>query len=137
MKNTQKEIFEFYKNSKILYKLEIIILIVIIAISCCFSISLFSKNGETVEVIYKNALVFSCPLSKDNIYKFDKNGENLVVIKDSKVYIQHSDCENQICVKSKAIDKSNQIIVCAPHNLIVKIVGKKDYDGMTGGGYEH
>lgn len=49
--------------------------------------------------------------------------QNVVEIKDGKVSVIDADCNNRACVKSNAISKKGEQIVCLPHKLIVVIKG--------------
>ncbi len=63
-----------------------------------------------------------------------KEGYNVVVIADSKVWVKEANCPGQDCVRHKEISKANQTIICTPNRLIIIIKGKSDIDAYTGGG---
>lgn len=45
----------------------------------------------------------------------------------------HSDCPDQICVRTGKISKPGQVAVCLPSKISIKIIGnKKLVDGYTG-----
>lgn len=56
----------------------------------------------------------------------DGDHYNEVHIKDGKVWIELSNCNNQVCVYEKPIDKVGQVIVCLPHKLIIEIKGNQE-----------
>lgn len=47
-----------------------------------------------------------------------------------EVAVTHSTCKDQICVKTGAIHRTNEMIVCLPLKVVVEIVGgeETDYD---------
>lgn len=51
-----------------------------------------------------------------NVYK-----GMLFEIKDGRIRAAHSDCANQICVNTSWIDKCNDMIVCVPNRVMLKI----------------
>lgn len=94
--------------------------------------------GYTVS-ISKTKLTSSVIIVKDgellNRYKIDKNYEktfeinldgekNIVEIKDGKVRMLEANCHDELCVKSRPISKSGEMIVCLPHKLYIKIEGE-------------
>ncbi|MBQ3533238.1 MAG: NusG domain II-containing protein [Oscillospiraceae bacterium] len=46
----------------------------------------------------------------------------------SGVWVEHSDCPTQDCVRTGVISVSGQSIVCLPEKVVVKIVGMKTDD---------
>ena len=48
---------------------------------------------------------------------------NIVSIKDKKVYMEYSNCRNQICVHTGEITQPGDTIVCLPNYVIVEIIG--------------
>lgn len=47
-------------------------------------------------------------------------GENLVAVKDGKVYVKHADCPDKICMQAGEATELLPI-VCLPHKLTVTI----------------
>lgn len=47
---------------------------------------------------------------------------NVLCVHDGKADMIESDCKNQVCVKSKAIQHVGESIVCLPHKVIVKVI---------------
>ncbi len=48
---------------------------------------------------------------------------NSIVIRNNQVYMKASNCKDQICIKQGAIQHTNQMIVCLPNRLSVRIEG--------------
>ena len=71
--------------------------------------------------IYYNKQVIKIPLMSDTVINV-----NLVSIefKNKSAKVLQSNCENQICVATKAISSSGQII-CAPNKVVVLLQGKE------------
>ena len=44
-----------------------------------------------------------------------------------------ADCPDKLCVHQKAIERTNETIVCLPHKVVVEIQDAKeaDFDSMT------
>lgn len=56
------------------------------------------------------------------------NDYNVVTVKDGKVSVTESNCENQICVYTGEIQYEGEVIACLPHSLIIYIDTDKDKD---------
>jgi hypothetical protein len=62
-------------------------------------------------------------------------GINKIVIDKYGLYMEYSDCENQVCVLDGVINSPGEILVCLPHRLIIEIKGKRDGDDVDGFSY--
>lgn len=61
----------------------------------------------------------------DEVIKYEAGDElNEIHIKDGRIWIEYATCNNQVCVRSAAIERVGQSIVCLPHKLIVEIKGQ-------------
>ncbi len=69
------------------------------------------------------------PLDRDGTYTVVSLGHTLTVaVEDGAVRVAASDCENQICVKSGAIRRAGQSIVCAPAQLVITVEREEETD---------
>lgn len=115
-----------YKKNDLL---AILILFLLSTLIFYFSTSKVS-NFLIVYIKYKNN-VYRFPLNEDRIVNL-KNGNIVIEIKSNRVRVKKSDCPEKICVLTGWISKPNQIIVCIPNKLIVKIIGRKvKYDSIS------
>lgn len=55
---------------------------------------------------------------------------NMIEVNDETIHIKSANCSDQICVRTKAISKVGQTIVCLPHKLVIEIqtVDAESYD---------
>lgn len=64
------------------------------------------------------------PINQDGILKVQgKLSEVSIEIHNRRVRILHSDCPDQICIKAGWISQSYEFILCAPNQVIVRIIG--------------
>ncbi len=80
------------------------------------------RDGEVIEkyVIDKN-------FSKTVDISYGEY-HNTIVIENGEVKMQEANCPDQLCVKSHAISKDGEMIVCLPHKLYVKMVANDSSD---------
>ena len=120
---------------QIIKKADIILFFVLIVIGLFLSWYAFagSEAGKTVVVRAGGELYGTYDLSKDQEITIEQNGHvNQFIIKDGTVQMIHSDCKNQVCVKTGAIRRSSQTIVCLPNRVIIEIQGEEDgYDAIS------
>lgn len=92
-------------------------------------------NGDKV-IIKTNEEIITKNLSENTSLEINSNGISLcIVIENGCVFVEHSDCKNQVCVNTGRISKNGQTIVCSPANMIISIEsGKKEneYDKIVG-----
>lgn len=113
-----------FKTEKPFYARDFVAVAMVLAVLIASIVMLTAKKGGTVEVYVAGKLTYSYALDKNRTFEVDcDNGKNVVEIKDGKVSVIDADCNNRVCVKSKAISKKGEQIVCLPHKLIVVIKG--------------
>lgn len=83
-----------------------------------------SPEAEYVSVKVDGMQIANLPLHIDRVYRIDDN--NTIEIYGGSVRMTYATCPDQICVKTGAISKSGQSIVCAPHKIVVIITGGDD-----------
>ena len=80
--------------------------------------------GAAVKITVNNQTVKVLPLSKESTYTVETDeGYNVVVIENGCAVVREADCKNHICVKSRAIARTGESIVCLPHKMTVTVVG--------------
>ena len=125
----------FTKSDILIY-----ILLLIVAISPLIS-KIFNSEVKGEDPYYYNSLFVEVgyqgskqiyPISQDRLIDL-KQGKIKIEIREKKVYVVESDCQDKICVKAGKIDKPGQIIVCMPNKLYIKVISKKEdeYDGIS------
>ena len=55
-------------------------------------------------------------------------GYNKIIVDKDGVHIEEADCPDHDCVEVGTISKVGQSIICAPHYLVIEIVGSADAD---------
>ena len=70
------------------------------------------KNGEIIEIK-------------------TEYGYNKFLYKNNSIRCIDTDCKDKIELKSGAINKPNQVLVCLPHKLTVHITGKNNIDAVS------
>lgn len=77
----------------------------------------FLGKGETVVVRVDGKEYARLPLSKDaELLIKSERGENLLIIKDSKAFVQSASCPQQICVKTGEL--SEILPIACKHNHV-------------------
>lgn len=119
-------------------KKDIILIAAVLAISLIslVAIKMTQKDGKEVIVTVEGKEVYKTSIKKDQIYQIpEKNGTNVMQIKDGKVTMKKADCKDQICADHKAIEKSGETIVCLPHKVVIEIQSEdgkeQELDGVT------
>ncbi|PID82461.1 MAG: hypothetical protein CSB16_01160 [Clostridiales bacterium] len=111
-----------------------LVVIFIILVIALFTYGVFyflsGSDAEYVVVKVDGEEIFNHPLNEDIEKKIlTEYGENILVVKDKKVYIRSADCPNKICVNHRAVSKPFESIVCIPNKLVVEI---RSDDGRQG-----
>lgn len=86
-------------------------------------------EGVIIKVDNEVLAEYVLPTEEPIRIKVDELGHNIVVIDGYEVYMEESDCPDQICVKQGIITKSGSMLVCLPNKLTVEITGERN-DGV-------
>ena len=97
----------------------------------------FSRGTTSAEIyvggeLYK--VVYDLDRQDMKTFKVEtENGYNIIAYEAGKIWVSESDCANQTCVKYAKASLVGETIVCAPHKLVIKIVGTdyKKVDAAT------
>ena len=120
----------------IIKKADIILFFVLIILGAILTVvPLLGDDNRTQVVITVEGKVYGTyPLSKNQTITIEENGHrNVVAIKDDKIQMMESTCDNQICVNQGAVGTGNLPIVCLPNRVTVVIVEEEEeQDVVTG-----
>ena len=93
--------------------------------ACLIFIFLTYENGKLIKTI--------SDLSPDKEYSFEiktENGTNTITVGEGSIWVSVADCSNQTCVHAGKISHAGQTVICAPHKLVIKIVGETSADAV-------
>ena len=115
------------KKARFLKRGDIVIFSALLLLAAALFVFHFAapkEAGAVAKIAVNNQTVKTLPLSQNTTYKVETAaGYNLVVIEDGRAFVREADCKNRICVKSRAISRAGETIVCLPHKMTVSIVG--------------
>ncbi len=103
-----------------------VVLGVAILLLCVTALVIFpfiKPTGKTVIVSQNGAITHRLPLNQDFTLKLE---HNTVTVYDGKAFMQSSDCENQICVKTPGINRDGEQIICLPNRVILEVSDSED-----------
>ena len=94
------------------------------------------KSGENSAEIYEDGKLVKtiADLDPEKEYFFEiktENGTNTVTVGGGSIWVSSADCSNQTCVHAGKISLAGQTVICAPHKLVIKVVGETSADAMT------
>ena len=113
------------KRRKIIADLILIFCVVLVALSVFLVAFLRSEDGVFVSVRIGDGESVMYSLSEDGEYKL-LGGKNILVIKDGKAYMSHADCPDKTCVRTGAISKTGEQIICLPNRVYISIIGAEE-----------
>ena len=94
------------------------------------------KSGENSAEIYEDGKLVKtiADLDPEKEYSFEiktENGTNTVSVGGGSIWVSSADCSNQTCVHAGKISLAGQTVICAPHKLVIKVVGETSAAAMT------
>ena len=131
MANIEK--INYIKNSKLFKIADIILIVSVIVIMSLLFAFITPKSGAFVEIYVRGELYAVYDINTDREIEINENGDyNLVQIYNGAVRMKESDCADKTCVNMGFISTQGFKIVCAPHQVVIKIPGDASYDGVVG-----
>jgi len=121
---------EFYRKSKYFSIWDIVLCIFAICSVIALLLVLFlpKNHASMVNIYYDGVLEKELSLTKDQDFEFY---ELIIRIKDGKVSVISSNCQDHLCEKTNPISKAGESIICLPNKIVIKISGKSEVDGIT------
>ncbi|MBP0959685.1 MAG: NusG domain II-containing protein [Oscillospiraceae bacterium] len=98
---------------------DLAIILSILIISVIFLAINFRDNGTYAEISYDGKVVKTVSLSEDS--EFSVNDIKFSV-KENSVCVVSSPCPDKICVKTGAIKRNGETIICLPEKVSVRII---------------
>lgn len=108
--------------------------IAIILIICFLALFIVNsgKNGKYAVISSDGNEILRLELDKDIQNITVANAENIVFeVKDCAIFVTETDCHDKICLKTGAVSKNGQSIVCLPKKITVKIIGEDSEADVT------
>ena len=105
-------------------------IVIAVVLICAVSIWLYpalSKEGtvakiaqdESVQIV---SLKNDCELSLNNA---------TVKVEKGEISIIHANCPDLVCVKTGAISREGQSIICVPNHIVITIEGTSEIDALS------
>lgn len=110
----------------------LIIILLFLAVVVFFVVKAKKTPGSLVVVSIDGEEILQLPLAENHIEIIENQADyNILVIENKLVNIKEANCANQLCVKHKSISLQGEMIVCAPHKLVVQIIGDSEIDSVN------
>lgn len=119
-------------------KKDLLIIVPFLAIAAVIAIWFNAKPSSGIAVVEKDGVqVYSFDLSRQKTTRIIDVGGSMnikLLLEPGAISFYHSDCPDQICVRTGKLTKPGQVAVCLPGKVSVRIISndKKIYDGYTG-----
>ena len=111
-----------------------VIIFTVVILACTLYMFLFSKkdNPKSADIYVGDELVKHIEdISSDELQWFrveTENGYNKVCWQNNEIWVEESDCKNQVCVHMKKISRGGETITCLPHHLSVTVEAERGVD---------
>lgn len=108
------------RNDKIL----IVIMLALLSGILIYRTAASKGSGYQVVIYVGNEVYGTYSINDDHDIRIEQNGfTNVVRIKDKTVWMEESNCPNQLCVYQGKVTQPGIPIVCLPHGITVDVVG--------------
>ena len=115
---------------KSMFKWGDVLLLLIVIVAAVLTIVLATGNkAQYAEVYIDGELKYQLNLNEDTTLDI-LDGKMTIKVQDGKIFVEHSDCAEQLCVHSSPIGKDGGMIVCLPNKVVIKTSSKK-VDAIT------
>ena len=113
--------------------LKLLVYLTMILLSLLLLLKLNSKKGSTAKVYYENKEILKVDLIINKEYIVNGyNGDVKIIVKDNKIKVESENSPLNLCSKQGYIESSNEVIVCLPNKIVIKIEDSEKIDGVVG-----
>lgn len=117
------------KERKVINKRDtIIIVFIILAAVAGLLIPKLEKTGGYAVVTCGEKKVAEIALDKDGDYTFPEFEGMVFTVMDGAVCVTESSCGDHTCVRTGAISRNGEVIVCVPNKAAVTVKSKEQSD---------
>ena len=111
----------------------LLVLVLLLAAGLLFLVLRPQAPGGWVRVTVEGQEVGRYPLDQDRTVTIGREDYNILEIAGGRAAIVEANCKNQNCVRSGAISRTGETIVCLPHKVLVEIVegAASDFDALS------
>lgn len=107
------------KGDKIL-----IVIVLLLSLVSFYLVYKLKAEGEYVVIEVAGQEKYRFPLqSKQRVIVNGPVGETSIEIHHGTARITKSACPNKVCIKTGTVHRAGEIIVCAPNQVVVRILG--------------
>lgn len=98
------------------------------------------STDRQVRITVANEEYGTYPLDQDNEITITRQPSdnsvciNIIKIQNKTVWMDQSNCKNQVCVQDGRIDTVGQQIICLPNRIVIEIIGdesEKEFDAIA------
>ncbi|MBQ3161491.1 MAG: NusG domain II-containing protein [Oscillospiraceae bacterium] len=117
------------KERKVINKRDtiIIVLIIISALACLFIPKLTDRGGYAV-LKCGDEVAARLALDQSGDYTFPEFEGMVFTVADGAISVTESSCGDHTCIRTGAISRSGEVIVCVPNKAAVTIESKEQSD---------
>lgn len=108
------------------------IIIILLIVAACGVALLFMKNSENTgllaQISYDGKFVEEIKLdtAQNTIFQLSKNKKASFQISDRKIRFVNTDCPDKLCENFGYLDAANEVAICLPNRVSLKLIGAKD-----------
>lgn len=126
MKQTNRD-HEGRTSGPLYKKQDLILLAAVLAVSCLlffFWRLVLSAPAARADVSVDGQTVLQLDLSEDRVLTVDgwNGGTNTITVKDGAVSVTEASCPDHVCIRTGAISRAGETIVCLPNRLVITVI---------------
>ncbi len=118
------------KNRRLIAPKDILIIALLMALTGFFYFVMQSGSDRSrrASVTADGVLITEIFLDKSGVYEYPELPGVIFTVEDGSVRISENDCADLTCVRTGAISRSGQAIICLPKKIAVKIESAENND---------
>ena len=116
----KKTVQQKTKNDLIL--VSVLLLVITVA---AFGYFFLREEGDAVMITVGGEFFGEYPINENRTVEIrTEKAENILVIRDGKVYMESANCPDGICTAHRAIFRDGESIICLPNQVVVTITSQ-------------
>ena len=86
------------------------------------------EAGAAVQVLQDGEEIARYPLREDRTVTIGETDYNVLQIRDGEAAVVDANCGDHTCVRTGAVSRAGERIICLPHRLEIRVIGGADGD---------
>jgi hypothetical protein len=114
------------KGRKILHKWDVLLLLTVLLAALAWAWLGAARAGAEAEILLDGKVARTLRLDTPEVFSLPQRPQVVFEVRDGAIAFIHSNCPDQVCVRTGFIRQGGQQAACLPNRLVARVLGGPD-----------